>query len=81
MTNSPCFDTTTRTDCPRRCVGCKIDCPDWEEWLAIHEEEKAKIREMKAIEEAADGFLIGQKERTRKDVLRRSERKNRRRKA
>ena len=43
MTNSPCFDTKTRTDCPRRYVGCKASCEQWHEWLAIHEQEKQEI--------------------------------------
>lgn len=43
MTNSPCFDTESRTDCPRRYVGCKASCEKWHEWLAVHAEEKQRI--------------------------------------
>ena len=69
------------TDCPRRCVGCKINCPEWQEWLEVHEAEKTLIRDTKQKESEVDGFLIDQKIRIRQDSLRRSEHKNRRRKA
>lgn len=81
MTNPPCYDKATRTDCPKRHVGCKTDCPEWEKWLAIHESENRRIMEAKSVGQAADGFLVERKKRTRQDSLRRSERKNRRRKA
>ena len=29
----PCFDTVTKTDCSRRCVGCAKTCPDWAEYI------------------------------------------------
>lgn len=29
----PCFDSVTKTDCPRRCVGCAETCPDWAEYI------------------------------------------------
>lgn len=30
--NNPCFNSKTKTDCPRRCVGCASACPDWAEY-------------------------------------------------
>lgn len=81
MTNSPCYDTETKTDCPKRHVGCKIDCPQWKVWLVQHEKEREQIRSNRAAERAADSFLIEQGERIRKDTLRKSEFRNRRRKA
>lgn len=36
-------------DCPRRCVGCRTDCPDWQE----HERRKAERYEAARREEAA----------------------------
>ena len=41
MTKPPCGNGTE--DCPRRYVGCKADCEEWHEWLAIHEHELEQI--------------------------------------
>ena len=35
---SPCYDPKTKTDCPRRCAGCSVDCPDWAEHVAKRED-------------------------------------------
>jgi len=50
-------------------------------WLVQHEKEREQIRSNRAAERAADSFLIEQGERIRKDTLRKSEFRNRRRKA
>jgi len=42
MTKPPCYNPKTKTDCPRRYVGCRAECTAWHEWLVIHEEEKEK---------------------------------------
>lgn len=42
MTKPPCGNGTE--DCPRRYVGCKSECEEWHEWLAIHEHELEQIR-------------------------------------
>ena len=42
MTQNPCYKNGT--DCPRRYVGCKAECEEWHEWLAIHERELEQIR-------------------------------------
>ena len=26
---SPCYNTKTKTDCPRRKAGCAVNCPEW----------------------------------------------------
>lgn len=26
---NPCFNEETRTDCPKRCAGCAVNCPEW----------------------------------------------------
>lgn len=60
MTQSPCFDEKTRTDCPKRCVGCKTSCPAWAEWLIIHAREKDEIRRKKYQDSEVNSFLIEQ---------------------
>lgn len=30
---SPCFNTSSRTDCPRRHVGCAATCPEWAKYV------------------------------------------------
>ena len=36
MTQSPCFDKKTMTDCPKRTLHCKSTCPHWK----AYEEQK-----------------------------------------
>lgn len=36
---APCYDTKTRTDCPRRRIGCRHTCKKW------HDYERAKAAE------------------------------------
>lgn len=35
---SPCYDVKTKTDCPRRCGGCQINCPEWKAYEVKREE-------------------------------------------
>ena len=37
---NPCFDTSSRTDCPRRHAGCAATCPEW----AKYEKKRAEKR-------------------------------------
>ena len=30
---NPCYDTETRTDCPRRCEGCQFNCLEWVDYI------------------------------------------------
>ncbi len=55
MTPPPCFHDGL--DCQSRYVGCKSWCKAWHEWLVIHEEEKAAIRQKKMTERTVDDFL------------------------
>ena len=71
MTRPPCYDEATNTDCPRRYVGCKAGCEEWHRWLAIHAEEKNKIRREKDKRIDADNFLIDQNKRLVQDRQRR----------
>ena len=61
MTKPPCY--IDGKDCPRRYVGCKAECNDWHEWLAIHESETSAIRKQKQSEIEANDFLSGQSKR------------------
>ena len=56
MTKPPCYNGGD--DCPRRYVGCRAGCKEWHDWLALHAEEKERIRSNKARELDADGFLV-----------------------
>ena len=29
----PCYNTATRTDCPRRHAGCQTSCREWKRYL------------------------------------------------
>lgn len=33
MSKNPCYDTETRTDCPKRHGGCQLDCSEWDEYV------------------------------------------------
>lgn len=43
---SPCYNRETKTDCPRRCAGCAVDCPDW----AAHVSERDKVYKDRKIQ-------------------------------
>lgn len=47
--NSPCYDPTTKTDCPRRCAGCAETCPEWEKYV---EERDALYEKFRSEREA-----------------------------
>ena len=51
-------------DCPRRYIGCRAECEEYHKWLAIHDEEKEKLRRNKL--NPADDFLIEQQARVKK---------------
>ena len=65
-TQPPCFDKATKTDCPRRYIGCKAECGAWHEWLAVHDAEMQKERQAKDRFKDAEDFLATQGERSRK---------------
>lgn len=49
---NPCFNEETRTDCPRRHLGCAADCPEWAEYCAERDakyDERAEAIRMKSI--------------------------------
>lgn len=37
--STPCYNDTTKTDCPRRARGCAVDCPEW----AKYREQKESV--------------------------------------
>ena len=76
-TKPPCFDEKTRMDCPRRKVGCRNNCAEWDKWIILHAEEKNEMRKKKLDEIAVNDFLLLQGERTRRCNQARSERDRR----
>lgn len=62
MTLPPC--KPDGIDCPRRYIGCRAECEEYNKWLAIHDEEKEKQRRNKF--NPADDFLIEQQARVKK---------------
>ena len=69
MTHNPCYKDNR--DCPRRCVGCKTTCAEWQEWLEIHAQEKADIEQKRNNDVAVDMFFADQKKRVQRDNYRR----------
>ena len=63
MTKPPC-KTPDGIDCPRRYIGCRAECEEYHKWLAVHDEEKEKLRRNKFNQ--ADDFLIEQQARVKK---------------
>lgn len=57
-TKPPCYDTKTGTDCPRRMVGCKIECKEWIAYQAIHETEREEIMRKRKTESEANEFAV-----------------------
>lgn len=75
MTRPPCFDEATRTDCPKRHVGCRTDCPEWQAWEKVHAEETEAIRNKRDEYDRVENFLSNQNRRvqmaTRRERMRR----------
>lgn len=75
MIRPPCFDEATRTDCPRRYVGCRADCPEWQAWEKVHAEETEEIRIKREAYDMVENFLSNQNRRvqmaTRRERMRR----------
>ena len=75
MTRPPCFDEATRTDCPKRHVGCRADCPEWQAWERVHAEETEAIRNKRDEYDRVESFLSNQNKRvqmaTRRERMRR----------
>ena len=63
MTQPPCYNDGE--DCQRRMFDCKINCPEWREWEAIHARETQQIRQNKYGGVDADAFLADQNKRAR----------------
>lgn len=65
MTRPPC--NVDGVDCPRRYVGCRAGCDEWHKWLAIHAEEKERVRRGKAYYNDVEGCLAEQNKRAKKN--------------
>jgi hypothetical protein len=55
MTKPPCV--VDGVHCDKRYIACQAACEKYAEWLVIHEEEKADIRQKKMQERTVDDFL------------------------
>jgi hypothetical protein len=58
---NPCFDSTTKTSCPRRCEGCHSNCPEWKAYEVKRDEMYAKRKvkyEARAIIEDTTNRII-----------------------
>lgn len=55
MTPPPCV--VEGVHCDKRYIACQAACEKYAEWLVIHEEEKADIRQKKMQERTVDDFL------------------------
>jgi len=75
MVKPPCYDEQTHTDCSKRRVGCKSDCPEWKEWERVHAEETEAIRNKRDEYDRVENFLSNQNRRvqmaTRRERMRR----------
>lgn len=75
MVKPPCYDEQTHTDCSKRRVGCKSDCPEWQAWEKVHAEETDEIRNKREAYDRVENFLSNQNRRvqmaTRRERMRR----------
>lgn len=62
---SPCFDRKTKTDCPRRCAGCSVDCPEWNKYL----KERDELYKKRKIESAANEPTYDSHNRCQKKII------------
>lgn len=77
-TKPPCYNERTRTDCPRRVVGCKGQCEAWKTYQAIHDAEREEIRRRKKTESDATEFAVNRPLRRRRTEQARYEQDRRR---
>lgn len=54
---SPCYDTKTKTDCPRRCGGCQINCPEWK----AYEVERAELYRKRTVQYNVNSIIVEKK--------------------
>jgi len=67
-TPPPCYNRKTRTDCPRRAVGCRATCPEWQEYEVAHAAENAARAKAKAQEAGLYEHYHAVRKRVRKDT-------------
>lgn len=48
-TKPPCYNQETKTDCPRRYIGCSAECEAWHEYLIAKAEEAEERRKRNAV--------------------------------
>lgn len=40
--NPPCYNRETHTDCPKRRVGCRSTCEEWQKFEAANADERER---------------------------------------
>lgn len=50
---NPCYDTKTKTDCPRRCGGCQLNCPEWK----AYEVKRAELYRKRTVQYQANSVI------------------------
>lgn len=73
---TPCYDTKTKTDCPRRCAGCSVNCPEWAKYLKKRDElYRHRAIENDTLMAMFDNNRRTENKRQRKNILLRSGRR------
>jgi hypothetical protein len=74
---SPCYDTKTKTDCPRRCEGCAINCPEWAEYVEKRDEARRKrYAESSANSAIVNSHMSHSDRRQKRDIAGRTRRRH-----
>ena len=58
MIQNPCYDLLTKTDCPRRCVGCRSSCTEWAFYMKAKEEEYAERLKICQAKNSEIGYIL-----------------------
>lgn len=56
MLESPCYDRKTKQHCPKRYPGCAANCPDWDDYVEMREEEYKKRKHANRTYTGGYGF-------------------------
>lgn len=72
----PCYDPITHTDCPRRCGGCAVNCPEWAKYVS--ERDKEYKRRKTIMQAATINFGSSQSRFTKREKARMEDRRRHR---
>lgn len=68
MIKAPCYNETTKTDCPKRAVGCHERCEAWRKYEKLRDEEYRQ----RQIEREAKGAIYEHRNKVIANKYRRS---------